>query len=447
MGDPEPADPMETVFAMIEAGFVARQAVADRVEAEWREAAKTDPHLVIVRGALDEAPDQQQEVERLRAMAGEQLERLLKRQASEGARARVQAEIDRRTAEPADPKPTLGAIREAQGHEKRPALALAHATAPTTNENRADYTSDTGWLDAEADERPWYIDPRLIFNASRSKASGTETTAKSGLAQIWGLPLLTWAFGLAYWRCRKASGPNPERIVAVPLRIEPAGYSPARLGAPRHRRPARRRHLPPIQPDLPLPLPHRPHQTPPSSKCCDDRLNPLNPPDHRPHIAPDRSSHIPLGLTRRDTPLQLLAILGTQPPAVLPSTSLSHHDLLSVTASLPAAEATTTLASEAHPIAELTTSMDRTPTRPATTNPATTMDRNDTTLTHQAQEKVETSTGPTTGSLSVASTLISALTLGCVVSRMWTRSTAESIPSSIQTSQIECHFCIAWSNK
>ena len=62
---------------------------------------------------------------------------------------------------------------------------------------------------------------------------------------------------------------------------------------------------------------------------------------NRPHIAPDCFSHILLGLTRRDTPLQLLAIPRTQSPAVLPSTSLSHHDLLSVTASLPAAEATT----------------------------------------------------------------------------------------------------------
>ena len=34
-------------------------------------------------------------------------------------------------------------------------------------------------------------------------------------------------------------------------------------------------------------------------------------------------------------------ILRTQPPTVLPSTSPCHHDLLSVTASLPAAEATT----------------------------------------------------------------------------------------------------------
>ncbi len=60
-----------------------------------------------------------------------------------------------------------------------------------------------------------------------------------------------------------------------------------------------------------------------------------------PHIATYRPSNILLGLTRRDTPLQLLAIPRTQPPAVIPSTSLCHHDLLSVTASLPAGEATT----------------------------------------------------------------------------------------------------------
>ena len=30
----------------------------------------------------------------------------------------------------------------------------------------------------------------------------------------------------------------------------------------------------PIQLNLPLPLPHRPHLTPPSSRCCDDHLNP-----------------------------------------------------------------------------------------------------------------------------------------------------------------------------
>ena len=44
--------------------------------------------------------------------------------------------------------------------------------------------------------------------------------------------------------------------------------------APRHRRPARRRDLPPIQLHLPLPLPHRRHRTPPRSRCCDDQLNP-----------------------------------------------------------------------------------------------------------------------------------------------------------------------------
>ena len=58
-------------------------------------------------------------------------------------------------------------------------------------------------------------------------------------------------------------------------------------------RPARRRHLAPILLDLPLPLPHRPHLTPPQSRCCDDRLNPPSSPASDTASASTRSAPSP----------------------------------------------------------------------------------------------------------------------------------------------------------
>ncbi len=74
------------------------------------------------------------------------------------------------------------------------------------------------------------------------------------------------------------------------------------------RSPPRRRHLSPIQLDLPLPLPHRPHLTPPQLRYCDNQLDLVSSagtaPTSRCQPRPERStsvvhrSHRPNGATR-----------------------------------------------------------------------------------------------------------------------------------------------------
>jgi hypothetical protein len=79
------------------------------------------------------------------------------------------------------------------------------------------------------------------------------------------------------------AGPDRQRHAGLAgrfLRTRAPPYSrpvPHPVLAPGHRRPARRRHLPPIQLNLPLPLPHR-HEPHLHRRCCDDPINPSTTP-------------------------------------------------------------------------------------------------------------------------------------------------------------------------